>query len=527
MFLRRPKVYIARCPDYAPDTVAAAMGRALAAVPCSLGRHSVAKANWVFADARMARSCYTRPEVVQAALDVLLAASRQAHVTFIGNSGAGIPTAVMAGRARGEAPAFQRSGYWAFPSLYPGRVRLEPTDEGRLARYTLSLGPRLTPEARHDYRIDPGPRARYWREIKSSAALAEADTLVFFPKLKSNVLSHGLTGACKLGGIGLLLDEDRMDGHNFHNDRRIADMLEIACPDLVITDGIDVAYGGNQMTEGGRRLGIIIVADNPVAHDVVACHVLGLDPRAVAHVRLAADRGWGPLDLSDIELATEVGLEALRETVRGFGHHGGIDVTRFPEKYQQETGTPLPVEIVSGPPYEHAGAQGVLLDWLYFSYDIPWRRARMAAWPPMAFLVGEFDRLPTNADAQVYVVGARACHHLMQTVRVERRIDMPRFVHRVFGGISAWVGYRGADGRRGWAVLIEGNPPTHRDLILGIAVGSRGRTLAPFFRLDLIYDSYVRMLGTLARRWWRNRRPPPVIAATDITRMRRHRPDAS
>lgn len=522
-----PKVYIARCPEYSSEALAAAMGRALATIRCPLGRHAVAKANWVFADARLARSCYTRPEVVRAALDVLLASSSQAHMTFIGNAGAGAPTAVMAGRARGEAAPFQRNGYWAFPALYPGRVRLEPTDEGRLARYTLSLGPRLSPEARHDYRIDPGPHARYWREIKSSAALAEADSLVFFPKLKTNVLSHGLTGACKLGGIGLLLDEDRMDGHNFHNDRRIADMLEIARPDLVITDGIDVAYGGNQMTESGRRLGIIIVADNPVAHDVVACHVLGLDARAVTHVRLAAERGWGPLDLAAIDLTTEVPLDELRETARGFGHHGGIDVTTFPEKYERETATPLPVEIISGPPYEHAGAQGVVLDWLYFSYDIPWRRTRMAAWPPMAFLVGEFDRLPTDPDAQVYVVGVRACHQFMQTVRVERRIDVPRFVRRVFGGISAWVRYTRPDGRRGWAVLIEGNPPTHRDLILAIAVGSRGRTLAPFFRLDLIFDSYVRMLGTQARRWWRNRRPPPVIAAADIARMRRYRPGAS
>ena len=503
------------------------MARALKAVPWSLGRSVAAKANWVFADARMARSCYTRPEVVRAALDVMLARSSEPHVTFIGNAGAGIPTAVMASRARGEAPEFQHCGYYDLASLYPGRVRIEPTDEGRLARFPLSLGPRISPEARHDYRIDPGPQARFWREIKSSALLAEADTLLFFPKLKSNVLSHGLTGACKLGGIGLLLDEHRMNGHNFHNDRRIADMLEIARPDLVITDGIDIAYGGNQMTESGRRLGIVVVADNPVAHDVVACHVLGLDPRAVAHVRLSAERGWGPLDLADIDLTTEVPLEALRETVRGFGHHGGIDVTAFPEKYRQETGTPLPVEIVSGPPYEHAGAQGVLLDWLYFSYDIPWRRTRMAAWPPMAFLVGECGGLPADAGAQVYVVGARACRHFLQTVRVERRIDVPRAIHRILGGISAWVRFRGGDGRRGWAVLIEGDPPTHRDLILGIAVGSRGRTLAPFFRADLIYDSYVRMLGTRVRRWWRNRRPPPVIAAVDILRMRRYRPDLS
>lgn len=525
--MRSPRVHVALCGDYSSSALSAALSRALLAVPHKVGRNVVAKANWVFADARLARSCYTRPEVVRASLDVLLAERSDAHVTFIGNSGAGMPTAAAASRARGEAAEFSQFGYWAFPSLYPGRVRLEPTDEGRLARFTLSLGPRMGADARHDPAIDPGPHARYWRDIKTSVALAEADTLVFFPKLKTNVLSQGLTGACKLGGIGLLLDEARMDGHNFHNDRRIADMLEIACPDLVITDGIEIAYGGNQMTEGGRRLGIVIVADNPVAHDVVACHILGLDPRAVDHVRLAAERGWGPLELADIDLTCEVPLEKLRETVRSFGHHGGIHVSTFPEKYQAETGRSLPIEIISGPPYEHAGSQGVILDWLYFSYDLPARRAAMATWPSSAFLVGEFEGFPRDPEALVFVIGIRACRRFRALVTFERRIEVPRALLDWLRGASAFVRYRRPDGGRGWAALFEGDPPTHRDLILGIAIASRGRMMAPFFRLDLIFDSYLRMLGTQVRRALRNRRPPPVIAAADIARMQPHRPDAA
>jgi uncharacterized protein (DUF362 family) len=55
--------------------------------------------------------------------------------------------------------------------------------------------------------------------------------------------------------IGAIDGRERL----FHHDRdlhvKIVDLLEAANPDLIVTDGIRMAFGGNQMTEGGADVG--------------------------------------------------------------------------------------------------------------------------------------------------------------------------------------------------------------------------------------------------------------------------------
>jgi hypothetical protein len=202
-----------------------------------------------------------------------------------------------------------------------------------------------------------------------------------------------------------------------------------------------------------------------------------------------------------------------------------MPVERFGERFRAETGWTFPMEIISGPPYEHAGAQGVLLDWLYFSYDDPRRWPRMAGWPPSAGVIGEFDRLPSDRNALVFAIGRRACEAFGRQTTMLRRIPLPGWLRNALGGPAAFVRYGREGGGRGWAVLFDGDPPTHRDLILGFVIATGGRMLAPFFRPDLIYVSYVRMLGTWLRRALRNRGPLPRVEAAEIARMTRYRPD--
>ena len=515
---QRPRVYVARVGDYEPAAIAAAVRRGLDHTGQPLRGNAAATPNLVFAHRRLSPAAYTRPEVVHGALEVLLAQRPDLYVVLCGNSGLGVSTRRMAAAARGSAPGLRRRGYLSLPRLHRRRVALRPTDEAKFHRYQLSVGRPMTEAERRDPDAPLEPEARYWERVVTGWELYHADSVVLFPKLKSNVLSHGLSAAIKLQGIGLLRDGDRLDGHDWNNDRRMVDMLEVTDPDLIITDAIDIGLGGNQMTQAAHRLGAVLVADNAVAHDAVCAHIMGLDPTQIPHLALAAARGYGPLDLDAIDLVSEEPLATLRLRVRGFGGSGFMRVDRFGEHFEAQTGHPFPLQITAGEPYDVPGTCGVLLDWLYTAYDDPLKRERMKRWPPGSVFVGVVTEEPTRA--RVFVVGDRGVASFAARAAGYRRlIQLPESVHKALGGPRGLARYRLADGRMGWAVEIPGDPPSHRDLILGFFVGSLGRLRASMMRLDLMIESYLH--GTMAalRRRRRNAGGIAVVHARKIKRL--------
>lgn len=513
----RPRVFLGRVPRYDDRAaLASAVRRGLDAVGGRVSGHVFAKPNLVMPHHRVGKACYTRPEVARAVFEALLERSPDARFTVGGNSGLGVPTAVMARRAAGADPDLA-DGFWALERLFPGHVTLSPTDEAPLRRFRLSRGPLLTPEEQERDAWHPmDPRARFWDAIETSAALGEADSVLFLPKLKSNVLSHGLTAAIKLGGIGLLIDRNRLHGHNHLNDRRIADMLEIAEPDLIVTDAIEVAIGGNQMTEPGYPLGAVIVATNAVAHDVVCAAILGLDARKIGHVAIAAARGYGPIDLDGIEVVGDLRIDELRARLAKV-ENGFLPVADFHERYRRETGLAFPLDVLSGPPYEHAGAHGVLLDWFYMTHDFPEARASMAKWPRATCVVGEFEGFPRTS--LVYCIGKRACARFRSQVKTTWRLRVPKWVHARLRGFASVERWRHGK-RSGVAIHFEGDPPSHKDLVLGFFLASLGRMMPPLFRVDLVWDSYVKMLGTLRRHSRNNPNGVPLVEASGIPRVR-------
>lgn len=514
---RRPRVFVASAPSYDCAVVQAAVERGLDFVGVSLRGNVVAKANWAFASESVAPAACTRPELVHGALDALFEREPEMFVVFVGNSGLGTSTRRMARAARGTDPLFRRKGFYALARLHRGRVSIRPTDETRYYRYQLSLGRPMTSHERGEPDEGVPVEARFWERVVTGWELFHADSVVFFPKLKTNVLSQGFSGAVKLQGVGLLRDVDRLDGHARHNDRRIADMLEITDPDLIVTDAVEIGLGGNQMTQAAHRLGIVVVADNAVAHDVVCAHILGLDAREIDHLRIASARGFGPLDLDSIDLRTEVPLDTLRTRVEGFGHQGNMRVDRFGEFFERETGYTFPLDVRCGPVYERSGAAGILLDWLYTAWDDPDRRERMKGWPPASILVGDVAEVPKQE--RVFLVGDRAIEAFRKHFTFKTTVRMPAAIHKLVGGVAAVHRYHLAGGRTGWAVEIPGDPPSHRDLILGLFLGSLGRLRASVARLDLVLESYVFGTLTALRRRHLNRDGIPVVHARRIARL--------
>jgi uncharacterized protein (DUF362 family) len=74
-------------------------------------------------------------------------------------------------------------------------------------------------------------------------------------------------------------------------DQLILDLNLIKQSDLVIIDG----------TKIGK---MVIAANDPVSADTVACKLMKIDPAKVAYLKMAADRGLGRNDLSEIDIKT-------------------------------------------------------------------------------------------------------------------------------------------------------------------------------------------------------------------------------
>jgi uncharacterized protein (DUF362 family) len=163
---------------------------------------------------------------------------------------------------------FRRAGYYQLRKKF--KIKLLPIEESKKKTIILQKG-------------------KIHNTITTAQEIVDNDFLLYTPKLKSNVLSQGLSAALKLN-IGLLLDRERMWNHNYNLDEKIIDLLEVGFPDFIATDAIEISLGGNQMTQHGKHLGMILMAENPLAHDVVCAHILHLDPHNIKHLRIAQQK---------------------------------------------------------------------------------------------------------------------------------------------------------------------------------------------------------------------------------------------
>ena len=445
------------------------------------------------ADSRVARHAYTHPEVVRAVLNQTLNINLNAQATIIGRAFHGFPASRMLKRAHGTADAFQQRGYYEFEHIFPGRVEVSAADDCEFNRYQLSMGEvlseqdkRLLLQSELSYRPDARPLGRLSNEILAPREYGDTNFTIYCPKLKSSVLSQGFSGAIRLGDP---------TNRNTYSDLHICDMLEICNPQLVIGDGIIAAVGGNEMTQRGHELGVVLVANNALAHDIIAAQIFNLDPMKINHLKIAAERGWGPATPQQIELGG-AGLEGIRQLSQKtrFWDLGFIPLPEFGAKFERENpGHTFPLEIVSGTPYESSGSHGLVLDWLYLTYDFPRRRPNITRWPRASVCVGEITTFPTNY--LVYAVGDRACASLKRMTSSSRRLfsfgSKKRRAHFAVELVQL------KDGRRHLLIKVTGSPPRLRGIFLAFFAGSLGTMGSRSLTFTLLAD---RLLFGL-RRW--------------------------
>ena len=419
----KAKVILRRADAYDPALVARIICTGLdefGLAPRIHGKITI-KPNVVMAHHKVTPSAYTRPEFLDGLLTVLEEKTQgEAEISVAEKCGAAIPTSRM----------FRRAGYYRLRKKH--RFKLRPIEEARKKTVPLQKG-------------------KVHRKIRTSREIAERDFLIYAPKLKTNALAHGLTAALKLN-IGILCDGERMWNHNYNLDEKVVDLLEIGHPDFIATDAIEVSFGGNHLTQHGHPLGVIIMATNPLAHDVVCAHIFHLDPEKIGHLAAARARGYGSLELGDIDIDGDISLQEIRERTKtwetGFIRADDVDCN---------------IKIRSGEPYCTGGCHGVFLDWLYMIKDRkPKLWAKLPAWTAV---IGKYKG-DITAD-RLLLIGA--CTEIEGRVKAKRK------------------------------VRIRGCPPKHKTLVLLLFL--RAGIINPLFRFDLIIDSYPFLFWTWFKRF--------------------------
>ncbi len=274
------------CPDYAVPRIREIVRDGLDTLGLAPKGRTLVKPN-VVASGEFFPHAFTRPEVVEGVLGALR--DRDAGITELAvgeRSGITVPTRYT----------FKHAGYHTMARRVGG-VRLWHFDETPQVEIPLYHEGRL-----RDAFYTPEPVAR-------------ADFLVNCPKFKAHPWTT-VTFSMK-NYIGIQDDRHRLIDHDHLLDRKVADLQYITQPQLCVADAI-VAGEGRMLTPRPFDLGLLILGDNQVAFDAVCCRIIGVEPLDVPHIRLAHERGFGPVDLDDIDLVGDVTLERAQQLAEGF-----------------------------------------------------------------------------------------------------------------------------------------------------------------------------------------------------------------
>lgn len=101
------------------------------------------------------------------------------------------------------------------------------------------------------------------------------------------------------GGDGL--DNSILDSHERWA-QKICDISLARKPDLNIVDAV-VSRDGTGFRQGTNRpLGLVLAGVNGASVDAVGTTIMGFDPARITYIRVAGERGIGPVDLAEIRV---------------------------------------------------------------------------------------------------------------------------------------------------------------------------------------------------------------------------------
>lgn len=275
------KVILRHCAAYDPDLIAQIIREGMDELGVRPRGKTMVKPNTVIAHQQFFPHAFTRSEFLDGLLLAIKSRSDDISDLYVGERcGITLPTRY----------AFAMAKYPRV--LRKHGVRAEYFDEGRQVRVELKH-----PDALRDFVLIP-------------EGVIGCDFLINAPKFKAHPWTK-VTFSLK-NYIGIQDDAQRLIDHDHKLHTKIADLQEVISPGFIAVDGI-LAGETTMLTPSPFSLNLIVMGINPVAVDSVCSHILGLDPRDIHHIRITAERGYGPLDLDEIDVTGDVPLHAAKE----------------------------------------------------------------------------------------------------------------------------------------------------------------------------------------------------------------------
>ena len=145
-------------------------------------------------------------------------------------------------------------------------------------------------------RPNAGRRCALGEFLFPSAVLA-ADLVVSLPKLKTHHWM-GMTAAMKnLYGTlpGIIYGWPKNVLHHAGIPETVVDINASLPPTIAVVDAIQCMEGDGPIMGTPKHLGLVVVGTNPTAVDATCARIMGLEPRRISYLTLAAGR-LGPIN---------------------------------------------------------------------------------------------------------------------------------------------------------------------------------------------------------------------------------------
>ena len=282
----RHKVLIMRCDSYDAEIIGGILKEGMEELNVEPTGKVLLKPNVVIAHPEVFPHAFTRKEFLDGAISATKEKSKNVSEIAVGErSGITIPTRW----------AFKNAGY--FEIIKRHKIKTYYFDE--VKQVPIKMG---NSKALRDNMYIPKP-------------IAQTDYLINLPKFKAHPWCR-LTLSLK-NFIGIQDDRHRLVDHNIFLEQKIADLQEVIQPKFIAIDAI-TAGQKMMLTPTPLQIGAILMGTNSCAVDTVGCHMVHVDPKNLIHLRYASERGFGPMDLNEIEVSGDYPLEAVQENTRNF-----------------------------------------------------------------------------------------------------------------------------------------------------------------------------------------------------------------
>lgn len=186
-----------------------------------------------------------------------------------------------------------------------------------LSDMVKELGPERKVKLNDDFSVSNAafPEAESIKTFIYTGWLDKVDAIIDFCKLKTHAMM-GFSCAVK-NMFGTIPGTTKPEYHmRFPEERAFANMMvdlnEYFKPVLYLVDAVDGMEGNGPTSGSQRHVGALLASKRPYALDMVCADVIGMGLSDCAILGVAYERGLGPKEVSEVEIAGRVSVADIK-----------------------------------------------------------------------------------------------------------------------------------------------------------------------------------------------------------------------